>query len=358
MRFLAGTDIGSSEGTVAYPGKFQGARRSGAGSRHGADARQLHELASPTPLPEADWIVFDRDNVTPVVDDFSRYLCSAGRALQCGEERRAAAEMAASARELRAASVRAGRNHGAAACIDAKLAQMASWRLASSAVKLNIAAQTLESARAGHPGTLGALLDASTCADIECRWLVIDEQVWFPLCVAPQRHFGQAVGALDRHDPRTVAAEIRKANGYMRLEAARATGFAKRALGNAIGRLGEFSRSLELESCCGRDVIASQFAFAILTLSSAHRANSSHWWAGGGQRLSGYALKAAARCLEAATAWIDGAAGPDVRSVVTKADALGAQLIFGHRVAKTDVVTGWMALGDAVERLDPRVGVG
>ena len=318
-------------------------------------ARVVGESVIASVPPPADWICFDEFNLTPVVDGVSRHLHLACNALDGKDDKSAACEMRAVAAELRRGAIKAGRRAGAAACIDVKLAHVISWRLASGAAKLNAAAQTIESGRIGGQVELRALIDEPTCADIERRWLVTDEDVWYPVCGEPQRHFGEAIEAYERQDRKTSFTEIQKAIAYLRLEAARASDDAKWALEGAVAGLGKLALSAELVMNQGRESIEGRFADADLALALAHRAKSSEWWARGDQRISGFELKAAARCLEGAAAWAGNEAGASASKVAGETKVLGARLIWGDSVAREEVVRGFVSFGNAVGALGLRI---
>ncbi len=330
-------------------------RSSSATPARNAVLSAVPEVAVDVARTPADWICFDHFNLTPVLDDLSRHLHLACNALDDRDEKSAACELRAVAAELRRGSIKAGRRAGGAACVDVRLAQVASWRLASGAAKVNVAAQAIGNGAISRKIELTALIDASTCTDIERRWLVTDEDIWYPVCGEPQRHLGDAIQAYERQDHKATVTEIQKASAYLRLEAGRATDYAKRGLDGAAAGLGKVAVSIALATINGRKSIEDRFAVAGLALALAHRAKSTEWWARGDRRISGYELKAAAGCLQGAATWVGNGIGSGASKAARDAKALGDRLVCGDGPERDEVLEGFVSFGHALEALGRRI---
>jgi len=89
------------------------------------------------------------------------------------------------------------------------------------------------------------VIDKAARADMDRRWLVADVTTWYPVNEEPQRHFTDAVAAYAKKDYKAAAADIRKATGYLRLEAGRATGETKQKLDSSVAELDTLAASVE-----------------------------------------------------------------------------------------------------------------
>jgi hypothetical protein len=355
MKLSAEASSESRMGSVVPSGIARLARSSVAPLALNTIARAVPEGAVAVPVPPADWISFDDFNLTPVLDDVSRHLHLACNAFDDRDDKSTICELRAVAAELRRGAIKAGRRAGAAACVDVKFARVVAWRLASGAAKVSMVAQAIGNGTVRGKVGLTALIDGSVCADIERRWLVTDEDIWYPVCGEPQRHFVGAMRAYERQDNKTTVTEMQKATGYLRLEAGRATDYAKRALDGAVAGLGKLALCIVLARMTGRKSVEDQFAVADLALALAHRAKSSEWWARGDNRISGYELKAAAGCLEDASAWVGNGIGPSASKAARDAKAMAERLIRGDGPERDEAAQGFVSFGSAVEALGRKI---
>lgn len=355
MKFSAEAGSDSPVGPIGFASIIGFRSASTAPLFRNTTARAVPERVVAAAHPPTDWIFFDDFNLTPVLDEVSRRLHLASTALGEGDDISAACELHAVAAELRRGSIKAAGRAGAAACVDVDLAQIASWRLASGAAKLSVVARALENGRDSRKIELTALIDGTTCADIERRWLVTDEDIWYPVCGEPQRHLGGAMQAYERQDRKTTVTEIQKAAGYLRLEAGRATDYAKRALVGAVAGLGKLTLSVALARIGEGKSIPHHFAAANLALALAHRVKSSEWWTRGDRRLSGYELKAASRCLEDAAAWVGNAVAASASRAARDAKALAERLVYGEGPEGDEAIQGLLTFAFAVDALGRKI---
>jgi hypothetical protein len=315
----------------------------------------IHEPVRPG-LPR-DWICFDEITVSPVVDGASRHLHAACRALRDKDCRVAARELGAVAAELKGQATRVARREGAAACVDLELARVASWRLAAVAVKLDAAAVAVESNKLDGKAELSALIDGFTCADIERRWLLASESLWYPVCVEAHRHLRDAIDAYARQDRVRAVTDIHRAMGHVRLEAGRAAGYAKRALDGAVAELGRVALSVALGLSRGREAIGNWFPIANLSLALAHRVKAQQWWARRVHGTTGYELKAAALCLQGAAEWAQRDIASGAMRAAQAAAALGERLALGELPARDEVNDGITSFCAAAEAFSSRIAV-
>ncbi len=126
---------------------------------------------------------------------------------------------------------------------------------------------------------LDKAIDKAARADMERRWLVSDMLVWYPVTEEPQRNFNDAAAAYARKDYKVAAADIRKAAGYVRLEAGRATGEVQRELDSSAAQLGTLAAYIEKGTAKGEQSTATEFAKADDALAMEHRSKAAESWA-------------------------------------------------------------------------------
>jgi hypothetical protein len=177
-----------------------------------------------------------------------------------------------------------------------------------------------------------------------------------PASEEPQQHFGSAVEAFARKDYKTAATEIRKATGYMRLEASRATGNTRQELNSSVAELDKLAASVEKGAVKDDKLMDKDFARANHALAVAHRAEAAESWTRKEYDKAGYELKAAARDLESAAGWAGTKAKAGASTVVADTQALGDKLATGATWTRDEVGRGFDALGHALNELGHKIG--
>lgn len=171
-----------------------------------------------------------------------------------------------------------------------------------------------------------------------------------------QLHFGRAVEAFARKDYKTTATEIRKATGYMRVEATRVTGNARQELNSSVAELDKLADSVEKGAVKDEKSMEMDFARANHALALAHRAEAAESWTRKEYNKAGYELKAAARDLENAAGWAGADAKAGASRVVADTEALGDKLATGATWTSDEVGRGFDALGHALDELGHKIG--
>ena len=145
------------------------------------------QVASPAPAPSQaerpasapqDWIVYDDDIYSPVVDAVSRHLNAARKAFDAKDTKKAAVEMRALAVQLKQQATLAEKQNRALMAADKVLlaedtefAQDTVKRLNESARKASSAAAAIESGRIKTSADLDKAIDRSARADMDRRWV-------------------------------------------------------------------------------------------------------------------------------------------------------------------------------------------
>ena len=172
-----------------------------------------------------------------MLDDVSSHLATA-RAVLAKKDLPAASEaMRAAAQALQTRGDRAAKVDSQLAATAMKLARDTHARLVALAKKLDATALQIKAGKVTITAALDKIINKASRADLERRWLVSDVTTWYPVIEEPQRHFTAAAEAFAKKDYKAAAIEVRKAEAYLRLESARATGDARKSLDTASAGL-------------------------------------------------------------------------------------------------------------------------
>ncbi len=328
----------------------------------GPSAPTATKAPIPTKVPE-DWIIFDDITYTPVVDDVSRHLDAARKAFDAKDDKKAAAELRATADDLKQQAARAGKADQALVVADkvlvaedTKTARDTMKRLNASALKVRSAATGIESGKIKTEADLDKAIDKAARADIERRWLVTDVTTWYPVSEEPQRHFTDAAAAYAKKDYRAAATDIRKATSYLRLEAGRATGAARQELERSVAQLDMLAASVEKGAVKDEQSMTKAFARADHALALGHRSKAVESWARKEYDKAGYELKAAAQGLESAASWIGAEAKAGASATVADTRALGDKLAAGGAWTRDEIDKGFESLGNGINALGQKSG--
>ena len=316
----------------------------------------------PTKAPD-DWIIYDNTTYTPVVDDVNRHLDAARKAFDAKDNKKAAKEMRAVADELKLRAARAGKEDRALVkadkailAADTKFSQDTIKRMNASALKVSSAAAAIESGKIKTKADLDKTIDKAARADMERRWLVTDVATWYPVSEEPQRHFTDAAAAYAKKEYKAAATDIRKAIGYLRLEAGRATGEAKQELDSSVARLDTLAASVEKGAVKDEQSMAKVFAKANHALALEHRSKAADSWARKEYDNAGYEFKAAAQGLESAAGWAGGEAKAGASATVADMRVLGDKLASGATWTRDEVAKGFESLGNSINALGRKIG--
>lgn len=303
-----------------------------------------------------EWIQYDDTNFTPVLDDVSSHLAAARAALAKKDLPTASEAMQAAARALQAQGDRAAKVDSQLAAADMKLARDTHARMAALARKLDATALQIKAGKVTTTAALDKTIDKASRADLERRWLVSDVTTWYPVIEEPQRHFTAAAEAFAKKDYKAAAIEVRKAEAYLRLESARATGDAKKSLDTANAGLEKTAQALDKGAVKTEKNLDKSFASADHALALAHRAKAAESWARKAYDNAGYELKASAQSLESAATWAGAESKAAASTATADARAVGDKLASGGVWAKDEVTKGFDSLRSAINKLGQSIG--
>ena len=179
--------------------------------------------------------------------------------------------------------------------------------------------------------------------------VLVEEDILYVFVDEPGHHFHQARENFLKKDMKGAASEIRKAVGFMKLEAARATGDGKKALTTSIDELKKLASDVEKGTVKSSNDLGKAFARAHHALAVHHHLKASESWAKKETSKTGHALKAAASHLERALAW----SGHEIEAAVVKVmemgRGVGEKLIQGSRWTADEVGKALKDLGEKLK---------
>ncbi|KQP39898.1 hypothetical protein [Pseudorhodoferax sp. Leaf274] len=309
------------------------------------------QAPEPAGKPPAEWIQYDDLSVSPVVDDVSRALAAARRALAARDNTKAADALHDAARALQAQADRAATQDRTQAAADTKAARDVQIRMAELAGQIDDTAAQVRAGRLASTAELDRTLGKVQRADLDRRWVLTDVETWYPLTQEPQRHFTAALADYASKKYQTAASEMRQASAYLRLEAARAHGDARAALDGAEAQLGRTATALDRGTIRTEGDLTAAFARADHALAVAHRARAAESWTRKAYGQAGYELKAAAQGLENAATWTGDEARMATAAATADARAVGDKLATGAHWTRAEFDKGLAALHAGLARL-------
>ncbi|MCC6870171.1 MAG: hypothetical protein IT522_15240 [Burkholderiales bacterium] len=317
------------------------------------EARTPARNASGSP---SEWIRYEDATYTPVVDDVSRALADVRAALARKDYAAAAKAMSAAAAALATQADHAARLDRQRAAADLELARDTRTRLATLVEKLDLTAAQIAAGKIPSTAALDDTLTKTARADLERRWLVSDVTLWYPVVGESHEHLRQAMAAYLRNDYRSAATDVRKTAGYVRLEAARASGATRAALVDSDRELGALATRLDTGSVTSKQDLARSFARAEHSLAVAHRSRAAEAWVRKAYDSTGYELDAAAQGLEGSASWLGDEAVHRVRDSVADARAVGDKLAAGGVWTRDEVAKGFTALAQGLNAIGRGIG--
>lgn len=292
-------------------------------------------LNSPT-----DWVSFQNTYFTPVADPVSRGLLAASVAFDAKDKAKAASELRDVGFLLGRQAAEISRTKGAGVSVSDK-------RLQSAIETITHAADEIAAGRLNSRAEFDRAFNESLYADLDRRWRVADVPTWYPVSAEPQRHFERADAAYASGDLKACETELRKAAGFLRLEAARADAAARRRLDHSVA---ELDRLANLRATTGAmDPVAMKHAFARadLALTLSHHQQADDAFSAGHTQEAGYDMRAGALDLQSAAAWTSDAAKAAAADAVEASRRVGDELVEGDHWTNLQVKRGLRAMNHA-----------
>jgi len=313
-------------------------------------------LQWPSGNPVRDWICYDEAHWVPVVDRASRELHGAWSAVEGRDFHRAQVRMRALASALRDHAIAASTEDPASCSSDQKRARNDSWRLASCALRAGLSATGLASGDLRTTTELRKVFDQRAVQDLDRRWLFVEQDIWYSACGEVQRHFSAASREIALRNSDRAQIEIRKALGFLRLEEARASGYARVAIDRCLARLHRVCVPAGPAPAVDRSDVDEEFSSSLLAICLAHRNRASDAWLRGHFHAAGYEFMAAGENLRHSLGWIGHQVNLASYAVALDCSALGRRFIVNGVPSRSDVLDVIRSIGTAVDALQREFG--
>jgi hypothetical protein len=185
--------------------------------------------------------------------------------------------------------------------------------------------------------------------------VVVGQDVLIVFMDEPEHHFERAKEAVLKKDMKTAAAEVRKSEAFLKLQAARAGGEGKKALDASVEELEKLSKELERSAVTSADKLSQPFARAHHAMARHHHQKASESWANRLEKRTGHDLDAAGHHLERAMKWSGQEAERGTDAVIKDARLTAGKLIEGVRWAEEEVRRGLASIGEEVRKLGKKM---
>jgi len=190
---------------------------------------------------------------------------------------------------------------------------------------------------------------------IEPRTAQVPEEILLRFVDEPSHHFGLAHEHFLKKDYAKSAAEIRKGEGFMRLEMARSKGEGQKALADAAIRLEKLAEAIDSGSVNSVDEIKTALARAEHTLAFHHELKAEEYWEANENLSVGRDLKAASMSLKNSLKYAGEKVEAETDAVIKDANNIGQKLIEGSRLADERVGAAIELLGDKIDEAGDKI---
>lgn len=309
-----------------------------------ADTKTAPATAAKAEIPAQqpkDWLVVDETDYIPVVDDFTEKLSAARKAFVAKDWKNSASDLRAAADRLDKEAAGTSRRNKA--------------QVSAAAKSLRELAGSVEGGKATSAKVLDAAIAKAHRADLERDWLVEDATTWYPYVDEPNAHFQSAHDSFLSKDYKKAAEEIRKGTAFVRMEEGSAIAKAKLDLSASERDLDRLAKNVEKGSAKDVKDLDNAFGRADEALALSHQIKANEAWdkkeAGKVER----ELKASAKHLENAAAWVGTEAKTAAADAIRDSRLLAAKLAEGSGYAIEEVGKGINDLGKNIADLGQKI---
>lgn len=297
--------------------------------------------AGETTKPDVKWIFIEENTWIPVLDELGEYLYAAQQEFK-------KKETAAAAKHLREAAAFL-KNEAPQADETGKEA------LSSAVTDLEKLAGDVESGKITSEKQLEPAFKKAYNADIEYRWVGVEEDYWIPYVEEPEKHFSQANENYLHGKMKLAAQDLREGAVYLKNEAVRAKGDSKYALNSSINELellaGELDNNVKITETDLRLAIAR----AHHALAMEYKIAATESWAKKETEKAGKELNAAAYHLERASAWSKQEAKSGTTTMYQDYHLLAGKLIEGKGYAADEVEKTLKQMDAEIEKIGKEI---
>jgi len=186
-------------------------------------------------------------------------------------------------------------------------------------------------------------------------YIVVEEDVAVVLADEHQHYFKKAHEAFLTKNYKTAAADIRKAIGFLKLDAGAADSEGRKALADSVNELEKIAIDTESGKVDSVKVLEQAFSRADYALAKAQHSKATESWAKKMTKETGHALKNAAIHLENAAKWAGHKFETGAVDVIKGARRVAGKLIEGVGWVPEEVGKGITAIGTEISKLGKKI---
>ena len=186
-------------------------------------------------------------------------------------------------------------------------------------------------------------------------YIVVEEDVAIVLADEHEHYFKKAHEAFLKKNYMTAAADIRKAVGFLKLDAAAADSEGRKALSDTVNELEKLAKDTEKGKVTSAKVLEQAFSHADYALAKAQHSKATESWAKKMTKETGHALKNAAIHLENAAKWAGHKFETGAVDVIKGARRVAGKLIEGVGWVPEEVGKGITAIGTEISKLGKKI---
>ncbi|MCI1280345.1 MAG: hypothetical protein LKG23_15325 [Nitrospira sp.] len=189
-------------------------------------------------------------------------------------------------------------------------------------------------------------------------YLLVEEEVWFVVDDESEEHFHRAHDSFVKKDLKKAAAQIRKGEAFLKLEAGRATAEGKKLMEESGHELAKLADDVERGTITSVKRLDEAFARAHQALAVHHHLKAKDSWASKAEQAAhkvGQDLKAAAEHAHQGLVWTGQKAEAAGAKAMKDTRLLAGKLIEGAGWVPAEVGKGLEAVGAEIEKLGKKV---
>jgi hypothetical protein len=186
-------------------------------------------------------------------------------------------------------------------------------------------------------------------------YVLVEEDVIITFANEPRQSFRAAVAAYLNRQLRAAATETRKAAAYLKLEAGRATGDAKKVLMDSVQELEKLAGDVQKGTVADLKEMQNAFARAEHAIARHHYLKAVELRAKNDAQKTGRALQSAADYIDSGQVWLTQKMHEGVADSVNEARRVAAKMVYGSGAAADEVGKAFEGLGKELDKFGSAV---
>ncbi len=189
-------------------------------------------------------------------------------------------------------------------------------------------------------------------------YILVEEEVWLVVDDEPEEHFHRAHEAFLKKDLKKAAAQIRKGEAFLKLEAGRATQEGKKLMEASGHELAKLAEDVEHKTITSVKRLDEAFARAHQALAHHHHLKAKESWASQAEQAAhkvGQDLQAAAVHFDQGLTWTGHKAEAAGAKAIKDTRLLAGKMIEGTGWVPAEVGKGIETVGEEIEKFGKKV---